>query len=347
MTEFAVAAALEITPVGKKPETFSTLLDSGLFARVSVELTTGQASQAIVSVFDPDLKILNSFTTKEGIVRSTARVWIGYEHKLGEPVMKGVIARVERARHATTFRIYDMSYVMRQAQKTGYHRGADVAIMRKLVTRNKTPEGKPLKFDLPARFPPLTIASTIHDQRTDWEFLSMLAADAGLVLWTRDDTVFAREAAQIGVEVDTFEFGEDFLLLSDYDLMYRTPENVSGGPKVVVKRARGRGGRRLESKSGESVRGRVVHVDVKRDGFGNSKAALTRRAKAKWELEKENTFEARFGLIRPIPNRRIDVRDTIRVTGLGDLFSGLYLVDSVTYEGGPQGFSTSFDLYRK
>lgn len=347
MTDLNVHTTVEITPVGGKPQTWDSFSQPFLFTRVRVELTTGQASQAEVSVFDPEFKFLNRYTTKDGVLKATVRVWLGYGGNLGEPLMKGILARVERSRRDTTFRVYDMGYQMRLVQKTGYHRGADLDIMRRLVTRNTTPEGKPLKFVGPdAGFRPITVNSTIHDQRTDWDFLSELAREAGLVLWVRDDTVFAKEPAQIGIPVESFEYGTDVLLASDYDLSYKLPENVAGTPRLVSQRGRGRGGHRLEGESSKGQRGQEIVV-LKRDLRNHTRAEANRRAQAIRELERENTFECRIKHLRPLAARRVDVRDTVEILNLGDLFSGSYLVDSVSYEVSSRGLSTSYNLYRK
>jgi hypothetical protein len=341
MTDLNVRSRVEIAG-----EVYDSHDDPSLFSRLSVELTTGQASEARWQMHDPDFKLIDKYSKAGGVPAAVVRVWLGYGEDLREPVFKGVLACVGRSPYATTLRAYDMGYMMRLVQKTGYHRGSDLSIMRKLVTRNKTPDGKPLRFQGPAKgFPPMTVNSTIHDQRTDWAFLAELASEAGLVLWVRDDTVFAAEPAKVGDVKLSLEVGVDALLTRDFDCQFKLPENLEGRPRVVEYRGRGRGGRRLAGRSDEASRGREIVV-VKHDLRRHTKAVAKRRAEAKRELEREHAFQCRVKHVRPLRKGRVDVRDTVELANLGLLFSGRYIVDSVSYEVSPRGFETCYDLYR-
>jgi hypothetical protein len=121
---------------------------------------------------------------------------------------------------------------------------------------------------------------------------------------------------------------------------------VGVGRWVLTTRGRAGGGRRLEGVSSKGARGHE-EVVIKRDLRVSSRAVAQRRAEARRKLARENTFEVRIKHVRPLRADRIDVRDTIELANLGDLFNGKYLVDGVTYEASSRGFETTYDLYRK
>lgn len=340
MTDLNVRARVEIAG-----EEFDSQRTPSLFSRVSVDLTTNQASEARISFFDPHFKLLDQFTRPDGPML-IIRVWLGYGDDLREPVFKGVLTGVKPGTHTTTFRAYDMSYVMRRVQKTGYARGTDLAIMRKLVTRNKTPQGRPLQFQGPAKgFPGAAANSTIHDQRTDWDFFSELAREAGLVVWVRDDTVFAAEPAKVGKPKLVLAYGADALLTREFEGEVKWPENEEGRPRVVEHRGRGRGGKRLTGKSAEGGTGRELVV-IKKDLRKHTKAVAKRRADAKRELEREHAFQFSVRHVRPLRSGRVDVRDTLQITGWCQSLAGKYIVDAVSYEASSHGFETRYELYR-
>src|ERR1041385_28628 len=80
-----------------------------LFQKVSVELATGEASMATWTCVDERFGVIDRYA---GIAEGTngwpvIRVWLGYGRDVGEPVFKGLVARIERSRTTTTFRAYD------------------------------------------------------------------------------------------------------------------------------------------------------------------------------------------------------------------------------------------------
>jgi hypothetical protein len=277
------------------------------------------------------------------------RVWLGYGAELGEPVFKGLLSRVQRGDAVSTFIAYDMGYKMRLAQKTEYHKGSDLAIIEKLVKRNG------LMFHGPAN--PLKLEphkAIIQDGQTDWEHISELAHDAGLVLWVQGDTVFADYPAKSGVPKVTLRNRKDFTVLRDFDLNFKVPENKSGRPKGVEVRVRGRGGRRLSGFSDQSGRG---HQDliIKRDLSRHTKAAATARAQAQKELDREHAFNLYIRSISLLPDERVGVRDTVAITDVGLLFSSSsktpgqaagYIADKVIHDFSPGRLTTTYELYR-
>lgn len=311
----------------------------GLISRLAVELTTGEASQATFEVDDPKFRFIDKYSTPAGVVLSTCRAWLGFGENLGEPVFKGLLARVQRGEVKTTLIAYDMSYRMRRVQKTGDHKGTDLAIIEKLVTRNE------LKFVGPAV--PLKLEphkALTQDGQSDWEFASEIAHDAGLLLWCREDTVFADYPAKVATPKRELVYRKDFTLLRDIDLQFKLPENVAGRAKGIEARGRGRGGKRLAGTSDEANRG---HEDLilKRDLSQHTKARATLRAQAQRELDREHAFCLSIRKIKSNGSRD-DVRDTIRVVEMGKLFSGDYLADRVSHEFSPGRLTTSYELYR-
>ena len=319
-----------------------------LFSRVTVELTTSMASQADWECFDPDFLIINKYSTADGVAMSTVRVWLGFGDDLGEPVFKGLLTRVHRGPATSTFIAYDMGFKMRIERKAGYHKGTELQIIEKLVKRNGLlfqGPSKPLKLE--------AHTAMMQDAQTDWEHISELAHNVGLVLWVRGDTVFADYPAKVGVPKTTLKNREDFDLRNDFDLQFRVPENRGGRAKVVEVRGRGRGGKRLTGLSDQSDRGHT-ELQIKKDLPRHTKAYAALRAQAQRELEREHAFTLYVRSTPFLPNVRVDVRDTIAIENVGDLFSADgpkgknagYIADKVVHELAPGRFTTSYDLYR-
>ncbi len=315
-----------------------------LFQKVSVELATGESSMATWACFDPNFAVIDKYAgiAAGAISLPIIRVWLGYGDNLGEPVFKGLLARVERGKAITTFRAYDMSYRMRLIQKAEYHKGGDLDIIKKLVTRNT------LQFQGPAK--PLKLEphkAMAQDEQTDWQHAAEVAHDAGLLLWTRGDTVFADYPAKVNTfpkVILTYE--QDFFILSDFDCQFKVPENKHGRPKGIEVRGRGRGGKRLSGKSDEAHRGREL-LRVKRDLSMHTQQRATARAQAQKELDREHAFEITISTLFPLTTAfRADVRDTIHLQQFGKLFSGDYLADKVTHEFSPGHLSTAYELHR-
>jgi len=311
-----------------------------LISRVSVELPTNEAAQATLEVFDENFVLVNKYSQAEGVPLATIRVWMGFGPQLGEPVFKGVLARVQIGQAKTTLIAYDMALKMRLVKKTEYHKGDSLKIMKKLVERNG------MKFQGPAK--PLKLekhASMPQDEQTDWEHLMERAKEEGLVVWVREDTVFADYPAKVSEPKRTLIYKQDFTLLRDWDFAFRVPENQEGRPKKVEVRGRGRGGKRLTGVSDESSRGHQP-VSIKRDLPKHTKKAASRRAQAQKELEREHAFTGTTNRIMGNGFHRDEVRQTIRIQEIGKLFSGDYIVDRLNHEFTPGRLTTGYELYR-
>ena len=197
---------------------------------------------------------------------------------------------------------------------------------------------KPLKLE-PHR-------AMMQDEQTDWEHAMERARDSGLVLFVRQDTLFAKYPAKIGTPALTLTNKKDFILQSGWDFIYRTPENQDGRPRKVTVRGRGKAGKRLEGQSDVAQRG-TENVILKRDVSGKAtKSKLTKRAQAQKELDREHAFEGRVEIVFPLGGERLDVRNTIEVLEVGKLFSGKYIADTVSYEFAPGRLGLNLDLYR-
>lgn len=312
-----------------------------LFKSVEVELTTNAQSQAVWKIFDPKLRVINFFTTNNAVETFVFRVYLGFGYDLGEPVFKGILANVERDQSDTTFTIFDMGFKMKQFKKAGYHnKKNDLDILKLLAERNEllfSPPDKPKKLE-PYR-------AVTQDEQTDWEHALERARESGLVLFVRQDTLFARYPAQLAKPKLILQ-NRKADLFSDFEFVFRTPENQNVRPRIVKFRGRGKGGKRLEGKSSVNDKG-TEPISIKRDIAGRvSKSKLSARAQAQKDLEREHAFEGRVTLPFIYPDVRLDVRDTVGIENIGNLFSQPYLCDTVKYTFGAGRMELSLDLYR-
>jgi phage protein D len=313
-----------------------------LFKRVEVELVTNETSQVQWVFFDPEFKVIDAFAAASPVPMATVRVFLGYGQELGPPVFKGLLAEVSREDGSTTFTAFDMGFKMKLQKKAGYkNKKDDLAILKDLAVRNG------LKFEGPEK--PLQLEphkSMMQDEQTDWEHVLERAHDAGLMIFVRQDTLFAKYPAKSGKPVLTFRNNKDQILTRDWEFTFHTPEHQDGRPRVVKHRGRGRAGKRAEGQSDEGSRGRESVV-LKRDAPGlSTKSKLSKRAQAQKELEREHAFQGRVSGAFPIDGERLDVRNTIMVNGVGKLFSGKYICDRVMYRLEPGRFAVDLDVYR-
>ncbi|HXG23679.1 MAG TPA: hypothetical protein VNJ09_03920 [Chthonomonadales bacterium] len=315
--------------------------DKQLVKRVTVELATDQASEASFTCFDPRFHILDKYAGADGVPQLVMLFYLGFGQELGPPVFKGLLARVERGSSDTTFLAYDMGYKMRRELKTEYHENLnDLEILRKLAIRNG------LKFEGPDSTPSLEAHPSMpQDSKNDWEHAAERARESGFNIYVRQDTLFAKEPAKIGAPILTLKYRKDFVMLHDFDLSYKLPENQQGRPQVVEYRGRKRGGRRLVGRSRRHSRGHKP-VEIREDLALHSKPYADRRAHARKELQREPAFNCTIRSIPPLPRLRPDVRNTIALENLGKLFSGPYLCDKVWHELTGNNFATEYTLYR-
>lgn len=316
-----------------------------LIEGVEVELATGEASAAEVRVFDPDpdYAFIKRLAAGDGVAELPARVWLGFgaQQELGEPVFKGQLAAVEREGQATVCRFYDAGFKMRRLQRAEYHRNlTDLEIIAKLARRSG------LLFEGPEQSVSLDKHKSLKQEgQTDWALALDCAERSGFVLYVRGDTLFAKEAAKTGAPLITLKHRADFLLLDDFRLSYRAPENVEGRPAKVETRGRGRGGKRLKGASHPHARG-TEQVEIKRDLRAKSKRGADKRAEARKALQREHAFHGTIGVLPSFKGRRPDVRDTVALESLPPLFNGNYLCDRVTHTFAPGDLRMELDVYR-
>lgn len=322
---------------------YDTFKDKQLVKQVVVELDTDKASEGRITLFDPRATHLNKFSDSSGAKFVPLLFYMGFGTDLGEPIFKGLLTRVERSSSDTTFTAYDMGYRMRQEKKAEYHKGDDIAIIKKLAERNGLKFSPPEKVD-----PPLdSHQSLIHDFKYDWDFALERADDAGFNMFVRQDTLFLREPATLSKPDLILRYRKDFWLLHDFSLTYKLPENEAGRPKIVEVRGRARGGKRLTGKSNQHSRGHIP-VEGSRDLVMHTKKWANRRAHAIKAKSREPSWDLDIVSIPPLPHVRPDIRNTIRLEGreLGNLFMGDYLCDKVTHTLTGSGFHTEYRLYR-
>lgn len=315
--------------------------DKQIIKHVQVELATNKASEAQVALFDARFKVLDSFTSGDGVPQLPMFVWMGFGWDLGPPVFKGLLVRVHRDSTTTHFIAYDMGYKMRRERRGEYHNNMDdIEINRKLAARNglsfEGPDGE-VKLD--------KHKAIIQDSKNDWEFMSERNRESGFVHYVRDDTLYVKEPAKIKAPLITLVYRRDFVLLHELDMTYKLPENRQGKPLEVEWRGRRKGGRRLVGVSPKHPRG-TRPMQITEDLAIHSKSYANRRATAAKELQREHAFTCTIRSVPPLPGVRPDVRDTIALANAGKLFSGPYLCDQVRHEGDAGGFRTEYSLYR-
>ena len=311
--------------------------------QVTVELTTDLASEALIRLFDPKFKIIDKYTTSDGVPQLVCKFYLGFGQDLGQPLFKGLLIRSERRDTDTVFRAYDMSQKMKQqpGRNSEYHKGLnDVALIEKLATRNGLAFEGP---DEPVNTPPHK--SMIQDAKNDWELAAERAKDAGLVLYCRQDTLFAKQPAKIGAPLITLTYQKDFQMLHNFDASFKLPENQDSRQRHVKHYGRNRGGKRLTGESNKHKRG-TEHIEFKRDLAQHNKSYADRKAQASKDLQREHAWALDIRSIPPLPGVRPDNRDTIALANMGKLFSGPYLIDKVTHDLTAQGFVTDYSLYR-
>lgn len=138
---------------------------------------------------------------------------------------------------------------------------------------------------------------------------------------------------------------KDFLLLDDFRLSFKVPENIEGRPAKVKVRSRGRGGRRLEGKSQTHLRGHE-RVEIKNDLHVRSGRSAAGRATARKELQRQHAFTGEVGVLPAYTGPRADVRNTIALAGLPTLFNGKWVADRVAHRFDPGEIVMEVTLYR-
>ncbi len=163
------------------------------------------------------------------------KVYLGYGADLGQPIFKGLLAHVNRGASSSTFVAFDMGFKMKLVKKAGYkNKKDDLVILGELAKRNG------LKFEGTEK--PLKLAphqTMMQDEQTDWEHALERAREAGMVVFVRQDTLFAKYPAKTGTPVMTLENKKDFVLTGNWDFTYRTPESQDSRPKSVKIRGQG------------------------------------------------------------------------------------------------------------
>lgn len=299
---------------------------------VQIDLTTDKSSQATLVVKDLSFNFTDKHLTGDGMKSLEGRFWLGFgdEGNPGPAIYSGVLVRHHRARHgAATFTFHDKSTLMKRGKKSRFHKKtSDIGLMRKVVAEHN------LLFNGPDR----RDDGDVHDDLaqyalTDWEMVSEASLRQGLRHWVHGDTFFAKEAGHVGLSVAEIILGEDERVL-DFDFNYKLPENRRGRPRRVRHQGRGRGGRLLTGSSDVSPRGfdEMTHRDLP----SHTSSAFRRHAQGRKDRSREHAFDNTLSLIPYYPDgRRIGLRSTITVLGAGDFYSGLYLIDPLSFDFKP------------
>ena len=295
-------------------------------------------------VHDPRVEFLHGITEArdDGVNVLPGEVWLALgDATRTSSVFEGLLARVERRTPATVFYFYDRSFPMRRTQVTQFWKGVtDLQILEQIAKRHGlrfVGTDKPVSLD--------KHKSLKQEGRTDWDFARERAEEIGVVLYVRGDTLFAKEAAKTNatnpLEIDAAT--NPHIRTSAFE--FRTPENQEGRARRVGARASTRDGLLLKGASDENKRGRETLM-LRRDAPLKTKQSLDRRAQAKKDLNREHSYTGNVTLLGDFAERRPDVRDTVKVTNYGRLFSGLYLVDNVNHEFAAGVLESELRLYR-
>ena len=319
--------------------------DQQTFQQVSVDLTTNQASEGLIRFFDPKFKIIDKYSLADGVPHCEVDIWMGFGADLGPKVFSGLLTRVERRDTDSVFRAYDKGHKMKYKRQNDYHyKLNDVAIIQKLAERNGLAfEGPDDQSGLPNH------NSMMQDHATDWRHAKERAREAGLVLYVRGDTLFAKPPAKVGAPKLTLIYRDDLnnvpRMFHHFDCSYKLPENQKGRHKVVRQRYRETGGTQGTGVSSRHQRGHEKE-ETKADLSIYQKSYADRKAVASKELNREHAFVITARSVPPLPVVRPDARDTIAVAEMGLLFSGAYLCDKVMHDLNGSSFVTEYTLYR-
>lgn len=304
----------------------------GLITEATVELTSDKSGEATIAMLDPKFAFTDRHLAPDGLRRAQGRFWMGFgsEQQMGEPLFKGQLARTEYGDDIATFRFHDKSSDMRKEKKARYHnRMTYLQILRKLATENGLQFVGPEGADEGEVFD-----SVMQDGKTDWEFARKIARKAGLKLYVRGDTLFAQEMNRTGEEVATLNYAEDFVILRGFGLAYKLPENRRGRPRRVEFRGRGRDEKRLTGAAEGGTRGTTGLV-IKEDLPKHTARAANSRAKAIRESKREHAFEHHVTVLPSFGGRQILLGQTLKLMGLGEFYSGKYLVTEARYNFRP------------
>lgn len=312
-----------------------------LFKSVEVQLTTNQSSKTLWKIFDPNFKFYNYFTQNNGVSPVTVNIYLGFGQNLGKPVFVGTLVNLDRNRKDTIFEIYDLGFKMKKHKRPGYkNKKNDIEIIGLLAARNGlkfSPPPDDLKLE-PHR-------AVMQDEQNDWEHAMERARDAGLVLFVREDILYARYPAKLSSpKLELYNRKNN--LLSDFRVLLKTLENEDTRPRIVKTRGRGVGGKRLEGKSSVDDDGRDNIMLKKALPSPATKKKFNRRAQAQKELDREHAYEGFVKFPFIYQDIRLDVRDTIRLLGVPKLLSNDYICDKVKYIFAPGQMDVVCDIYR-
>lgn len=316
----------ELTPhciVVINNKTFNSWKGENLIS-AEVNLTTDKSGEGVIEPFDPNFNIIDGIFNN-GLKAVSAAFYFGWEMDLGQPYFTGILARTEWNDNITTLRFHDRSIKMKQGRKTRYHKKkSDYQILKDIAAEHD------LKFEVKSSFPESEKFDSLMQTSTDWEFAKKIASESGLNLYVKNNTLYAVEAGKTKPDeiVSILKYESDYGVLRGFGLSYKLPENPKTRPKAVEVRGRGKHGKRLTGKIITNQRGRTdVHY---RDSRRHSTSSLHRKAKGKLGKKREYAFNHNLKTL-PSFRRIINLRDTVKLTGIGAFYSGNYIVTEISY----------------
>ncbi|HEX8747379.1 MAG TPA: hypothetical protein VF717_09270 [Pyrinomonadaceae bacterium] len=330
--------------------TFDSWRHPGLLTLVSAEMARDKTGGANISMCDPAFKYTDMFLDTTGLKRARVRVWLGYGEQVaqGQPLFEGLLSCHRHDGQVATFSFDDPTSKMKQKKRPRYHnRTTALKLLKKLaeenglslVVKGEVPDSE--EYDV-----------IIQWNQTDWQLAMETARDLGLRLYARGQTLYAQEAGKAGdkavAELVYKGTDGDFRMLRGLGLSHKLPEHKRGRHGRVEVRTRGRAGRRVSGVDTEGGARGTEEVQAIDDLPSSSERAARRRARARRNRHREQAFEHSIILMPGFLRRGLPILQghTVKLMQVGLFYSGLYVVDAVSYQGRPNGLTAELSLNR-
>lgn len=334
-------------------EEYDSWKDGGLINGVTVTLNTDKSGEAIVALADPRFIFTDAHLDASGLRRAKVRVWMGFGEKaqLGPPLFEGLLSGHDHDGAIATFAFDDHLSRMKQKKRSRYHiNKSDLDVMRSLA--GEYGYRIVISKDVPD--------SEVNDcliqwGQTDWQFFMETARRCGLRVYMQGQTLYVQEAGRTGEAVVDLVYGpqsgddaSEFVMMRGIGLSHKLPENKKGRPGRVEVRTRGRGGRMISGDDGDSDTRGGDHVHVEEDLPHHTERAARRRARARRSLHREDAFDHRIRLLPAFLRSHVPLRqgETVRLLGVGQFYSGTYIIRSARYIYDTNQYAAELSLKR-
>lgn len=297
-----------------------------------INLTSDKSGEGVVRVYDPNFRVVDGFLAK-GVRPLNASFWYGWKKDVGSALFAGILTQTEREDNITIFRFHDRSLKMKQQKKARYFKKrTDLQILKKLAEDSglhfllTQPDNKADEPFIESR----PFDSLIQLGKSDWELALKIAAEAGLGLYVKGNTLIAFQPSQTKKEADAqLTYKKDFELLWGFNLSYKLPNHPQARASRTEVRVRGKAAKRLAATHTIEGEGRSDLMIA--PGLPSaSVASAAKRAKAKPTRQREYGFKGRLTIL-PVFQKRLELRETIRLANMGEFYGGDYLITEIDY----------------